>query len=139
MAGTKRQAFLSRSVAPTVLMFVFGLAVVGGAWAASLECPEDLCTCFPNASQFAVVGGKVTGRPGGDLNDEGGGAFIFGSMGGLTAKLSARPGGELDIAGDAILTSGVGTRAVRFKGYKLDGLPTPGIFIDRVVVLGGNR
>ncbi len=171
MAGTKRQAFLSRFVAPTVLTFVFGLALVAGAWAACgdgvldpgetcddgnvvngdgcddhcvIECPEDLCRCLPNAGKFAVVGGKVISTSWVDRIDEYvQGTAISESICGVTAKLSGRLDGELYLSGDeppfadAILTSGVGTTAVRFKGYKLDKMPNAGVFIDGDVVTGG--
>jgi choice-of-anchor A domain-containing protein len=109
-----------------------------------LECPEDLCRCLPNASKFAVVGGTLDGRSGKfNRSDYPQSTFIGGSICGRTGKLSGKLDAETYIAssdfdpGDVILTSAVGTTAVRFKGPKLDRLPNPGVFVDGDVATGG--
>jgi choice-of-anchor A domain-containing protein len=100
-------------------------------------CPEDLCRCLPNAGKFSVVAGKVTGSLGKSVDFGTVGADIRESICATTGKFSGRLDTEFYLEGDAILTGGVGTTAVSFKGYKLDGIPNPGVYIGGNVVTGG--
>jgi cysteine-rich repeat protein len=106
----------------------------------TLPCPADFCDCLDSAALFDVVGTLVDIAP--DKLSYSGysypiGAETTGGVCALTGKFAGKADAETAIGTDLVATSGVGTTALKVKGYKLYGDPMPGLAVGRDLVTGG--
>jgi hypothetical protein len=114
---------------------VLSVALPLASWSAT--CPENITTCLGSASEFKVVGNRVSILYGTFSNGSRQGSVVDGSVCATTAKMKGGRDRLTSISGDVILLAESGT-AVRFVALRDNrGTKRPGTLIDGDVITAG--